>query len=160
MSHARRLSQLSNEWNQAEAVETGRTPDGTYIVRIEKATIEESQFGNLFLNIDTIIVSGEYEGWHVFYNRNLEDPKQFPYLKSDFKKMTIEVDDLAQLEFVLRSMRDVHLEVKVTTKQVDKNGEKKEYRNTYIQKRVDMQPKDPFQDDGKPVDISDDDLPF
>lgn len=167
MSWANILKQYEQEFKEAEVNSYTELPDGKYTVKVETARLKESKnHGIPMLAWEFVVVDGEYEGRHE-WKYSLIMPERMQWLKQDLFSAGLELEELHRLEEELPSLLDRLLEIKIETK-MSKNG--KEYRNVYIQKVVDrtpsqkpenpFSPNNPFADDGKPINISDDDLPF
>lgn len=147
--YADRLKQYDSQWREAEVKENefAPLPDGKYQVTVDVARIEENEeYGSLWLMWEFTAVEGQYEGRKIFKRARLDEPDRLGWVKTDFHRMGIALDNLSEIEEVLPHMLDIILEVQIKT--TKPNAEGKTYQNCYINRRLDSQ------------DISDSDIPF
>jgi len=138
MSYKERLSQLNGEWEKAEAPKTEYSPlpDGQFVVTVDTARVEETDDGKLSLHWGLKVIEGNYINRLIFKRNNLDDPSRFGYLKADFEKIGIGLQNISDLEEFLPNLLDRVIEVRLKTTKPNDQG--KTYQNCYIQKFVSM----------------------
>jgi Protein of unknown function (DUF669) len=143
-----------------ETAPRGPIPEGKYVVTISSFTPQKSRAGNPQLVWELEIVDGEHKGRTVKKYSGFSSPEQIGYLKADLIKAGMHLERLSDLATRMGEMFGKML--KVTIKPQHDKG----YR-VYIEGLAEenmpageIKNNNPFADDGQPIDISDDDLPF
>lgn len=161
------LSQFQQAYKEADAVDSefDELPDGDYIARVERVELKQSKSGKPMMEWEFVIHDGQYAGRREWKYNLIDSVDRVQWLKKDLFKAGLALDDITKLEESLPALLDRILEIRIKTKQGN-NGQT--YRNIYIKKHhetyekngMPTNPANPFTDDGKPLDITDDDLPF
>ena len=141
--YADRLKQYDADWQNAEVKKSEFTPllDGKYQVTIDVARIEENkEYGSLWLVWELSVVEGQYERHKIFKRARLDEPERLSWVKTDFHRLGIELQNLSEIEEALPHVLDIIAEVQLKT--TKPNTEGKTYQNCYINRRVDNQVSD------------------
>jgi len=109
------LAQYDSDYEKAEAAERESVPDGKYQCRINGVRLNKSQSGNPMLQYDLVVITGSYEGRHIFKNSMLT-PAAMPYFKAELKTLGIQLAKLSDLSGRLESFLDLKVEVTSKTK--------------------------------------------
>lgn len=160
------LSKFKQAYKDADVSDTyDELPDGEYTVRVERVELKESKSGRPMLEWEFIVHEGKFAGRHEWKYNMLDHVDNIQWLKKDLFRAGLDLEDITQLEESLPLLIDRLLKIEVKTKRAN-NGN--QYRNVYIKKHLETykpqtngaNPSNPFADDGKPLNITDDDLPF
>lgn len=179
------LATFDQQWQEIEVDPSGnvRLPDGNYQVSLDSTLIEKSKDGSKVLWKITfkVLTGSQNAGKLIFYTSVLNDAERLQYIKQDCYRLGFPIAKLSDLPKQFERMLDIKVEVQLKTKG--------EYQNCYIQKRLgdvesgaQHQPNhgtrsqgarsgrptppnvsrqgDPFADDGRPINICEDDIPF
>jgi len=163
------LSKFQQAYKEAEVtdIDFDELPDGDYVARVERVELKQSKSGKPMLEWEFVISDGQFAGRREWKYNLIDNVERVQWLKRDLFKAGLDLEDITKLEESLPLLLDRILEIRIKTKRGN-NGET--YRNIYIKKHHETyKPKtngltanlgDPFVDDGKPLEITDDDLPF
>lgn len=119
------LGEMQGEYNEADAADPNRIPDGRYQMQCIDATVRKAkESGRLMLSTQwRVYGGGKAIGRKVWRNSGL-NPKGFPYLKKDLAVCKIAVTQLPEL--VDRASELVGCKVQMTA------TTKGEFQNYYI----------------------------
>lgn len=101
--------QYSESKNQADSMFGGvKVPEWTYIARLQKAVIKESQSsGKLMIRREHIIVEGEFLGMVIYDNMQLETPMGFAFVRRWLDLLEYQAPEKpSDLEDILEAMTD------------------------------------------------------
>ena len=119
------LAAFDEEYEQAEAPDFDEVPDGKYQVRIEAVRMAESQKGDPMIKWDLIVISGQFEGRHIFKNSVITQAS-LPFVKGDLKTLGLQLPKFSELPNHLEELLDKRLQVTKKTKD--------EFTNVYFNK--------------------------
>jgi len=119
------LTAFDEEYEQAEAADFDEVPDGKYQVRIESVRMAESQKGDPMIKWDLIVISGQFEGRHIFKNSVITQAS-LPFVKGDLKTLGLQLPKFSELPNHLEELLDKRLQVTKKTKD--------EFTNVYFNK--------------------------
>jgi len=164
------LSQFQQAYKEADAVDSefDELPDGDYVARVERVELKQSKSGKPMMEWEFVVHDGQYTGRREWKYNLIDSVDRVQWLKKDLFKAGLNLEDITKLEESLPLLLDRILEIRIKTKKGN-NGQT--YRNIYIKKHLETyKPQqtngvptnsaDPFANDGKPLNITDDDLPF
>lgn len=166
-----------------------RLPDGIYQVLLDSTLIDESKEGGKVLwKITFKVLTGQHAGRLIFYTNVLNDPDRLQYVKQDCYRLGFPIARLSDLPRQFEQMLDLKVEVRLKTNGEYQNCYIQKRLDDVDGGALQQQPNrggrgqgaprtggnrngrpappnvsksaDPFADDGRPIDISDDDLPF
>lgn len=129
------LEAIDEEWNEAEAGETGGfddLPNGKYAVRIDGATVNQSKAsGRLQVSFTMTVVDGDHAGRKVWKHEGIEGAQSLGYFKTSLAR--IEVDPPAKIKDLPATLEEevVGAFCQITLKT------KGEYQNAYFDKALD-----------------------
>jgi len=138
------LEDYDESYRNAQAVDSGEVPDGTYLCAINSCYPAESTTGKDMFKWMFTVLGPTSVGRKIFRNDVLT-PEKLPWLKADFSKLGLK--DMERLsDFYDRGGEIIGkvVEVRVQTKVDGENV----YRNVFINKLVGEQS------------VTDDDIPF
>ena len=91
------LEELNDQYQSTDAASDSfeTVPEGTYQVKIDKATVNRSQSGagRLQVSYELVICGGEYKGRKLFKNDGIEDEQSISYYKRDIVKLGQDVPE-------------------------------------------------------------------
>jgi hypothetical protein len=119
------LAAFDQEYEQAEAPNFDEVPDGKYQVRIEAVRMAESQKHDPMIKWDLIVISGQFEGRHIFKN-SVVTQASLPFVKGDLKTLGVQLPKFSDLPNHLEGLLDKRLQVTKKTKD--------EFTNVYFNK--------------------------
>ena len=119
------LTAFDEEYEQAEAPDFDEVPDGKYQVRIESVRMAESQKHDPMIKWDLIVISGQFEGRHIFKNSVITQAS-LPFVKGDLKTLGLQLPKFSELPNHLEELLDKRLQVTKKTKD--------EFTNVYFNK--------------------------
>lgn len=148
-------------------------PDGKYKVQVDRVELAMSKSsGRPQLVWEFVVIEGKFEGRRIWKYNGLNSSEQIEWLKNDLYTAGLELTRLSDLEYRLGELLDQYLEINLKTK-IYKN---EPTQNVYINKMIEVnklsghqtskgnrtfhKSDNPFADDGRPIDLNDDDLPF
>lgn len=123
------LSAFDDDYAEAEAPDFEEVPDGKYQVHVHGVRLGESQKGDPMVKWDLIVLSGQYEGRHIFKNAVITHAS-LPFVKGDLKTLGLELPKFSELPNHLESLLDLTLEVTKRTKG--------DYTNVYFNRRLNV----------------------
>jgi len=109
------LAAFDEEYEQAEAPDFDEVPDGKYQVRIESVRLTESQKHDPMIKWDLLVISGQFEGRHIFKN-SVITPASLPFVKGDLKTLGVQLPKFSDLPHRLEELLDKRLQVTKRTK--------------------------------------------
>ena len=123
------LSEFDDDFKAAEPADFDEVPDGKYQVRVESVKLAESSNGNPMIKWDLVVISGQYEGRHVFKN-SVITRESLPFVKGDLKVLGVEPAKLSDLPVYFETLLDQKLNITKRTKG--------EYTNVYFNSLIEM----------------------
>lgn len=109
------LASFDEDFAEAEAPDFDEVPDGKYQATINKAQLTTSRNGNPMIKWDLIVISGKYEGRHIFKNAVITRASM-PFIKGDLTKVGLQLGKISELPNHLPDLLDKKVEVTVRTK--------------------------------------------
>lgn len=148
---AKELKALSKHWKSSEAREKADgVPDGTYQAKVTSAGVNRSKNGRLQTYYYFKIVAGKQKGRTCSKYDGLETPENISWLKATLKTMGVKVPkDIVKLPDILEKLEDELVVIQVKT-----NGD---FKNVYINKKIDSLDDDIDEEDEDEEDVEDDD---
>lgn len=170
------LKQYEEAYQKAEVKDNtsfDELPDGKYRVQVDRVELSKSKTsGRPHLVWEFVVIEGKFKGRRIWKYNGLNSVEQIEWLKNDLYTAGLELTRLSDLETRLGELLDQFLEINLKTKNTQKGPSQNVFINRMIEannrvenrdfrsNRQNNKPADPFSDDGKPIYISDDDLPF
>lgn len=130
-------------------------PDGKYVVRINRAAVEESKAtGRPQMVWEMVIEEGSYTGRYVWKYSGLDSIDKITWLKQDLFRVGHPIESLADLQGLLPNLLDNRLKITLKTK----TNAKGSFQNVFFNGPVEAN-QTPKKAESTPV-LTDDDLPF
>lgn len=138
------LKELESAWSEAEdrGDQFGDIPDGTYQVKITKATINKSQSSKrLQISWEFTIISGDLKNRKKFAHDGLETKENMDYVKTRLARLGVDVEGtkLGDMPEILESVIGKTCEIKVKTRG--------DFQNAYVQKLIELEEGDEDETD-------------
>lgn len=152
------LKQYEEAFAKAEVKETtsyDNLPDGKYVVRIERAAVEESKAGRPQMVWELVVEEGSYKGRHLWKYNGLDSIDKITWLKQDFFQAGFPVESLNQVQELLPKLLDQYMKITLKTKTNDKGS----FQNVFFNGSVGADHA-PRKTESAPVVLTDSDLPF
>lgn len=140
------LSAFDDDYAEAEAPEFDEVPDGKYQVRVHTVKLARSQKNDPMIKWDTVIISGQHAGRHIFKNSVITQ-SSLPFVKADLQTLGLKLEKFSELPNHLDALLDLTIDVTKRTKG--------EYANVYFNKLLNIPT---GGDDG--IDLSKEPAPF
>ncbi len=142
------LSVFDDAYAEAEVSAFDEVPDGRYQVRVHTVKLDRSRKNDPMIKWDTVIISGQYAGRHIFKN-SVVTQSSLAFVKADLQTLGLKLEKLSDLPNRLNSLLDLTVDVTKRTKG--------EYENVYFNRLLNT----PADDAGaNRVDLSDEPIPF
>jgi|GEM_PF-401190 len=125
------LSAFDDDYAEAEAPEFDEVPDGKYQVRVDKVKLARSQKNDPMLKWDTVIISGQHTGRHIFKNSVITQ-SSLPFVKADLLTLGLKLEKFSELPNRLDELLDLSIDVTKRTKG--------DYTNVYFNKLLNIPP--------------------
>lgn len=142
------LSAFDDDYAEAEAPEFDEVPDGKYQVRVHTMKLARSQKNDPMIKWDTVIISGQHAGRHIFKNSVITQ-SSLPFVKADLQTLGLKLEKFSELPNHLDALLDLTIDVTKRTKG--------EYANVYFNKLLNIPP---GGDTGDGIDLSKEPAPF
>ena len=144
------LAELDEVWFNIEPDDPNSfddLPDGKYACRIDRVEVKPSKTsGRLQLVWEFVVEEGDYEGRRIWKYSGLENAENLKFLKNELWRIGLQLQLISQIEEHLTELLDLIVEVQIKTK---KKGDQ-EFRNVYVNKRLDVSGTDDFKPDDVP----------
>ncbi|MBI1375183.1 MAG: DUF669 domain-containing protein [Phycisphaera sp.] len=144
------LSAFDDDYAEAEAPEFDEVPDGKYQVRVHTVKFARSQKNDPMIKWDTVIISGQHAGRHIFKNSVITQ-SSLPFVKADLQTLGLKLEKFSELPNHLDALLDLTIGVTKRTKG--------EYANVYFNKLLNIPP-GIGGDAGGGIDLSKEPAPF
>lgn len=125
------LSSFDDDYAEAEAPEFDEVPDGKYQVRVDKVKLARSQKNDPMIKWDTVIISGQQSGRHIFKNSVITQ-SSLPFVKADLLTLGLKLEKFSELPNHLDELLDLSIDVTKRTKG--------DYTNVYFNKLLNIPP--------------------
>lgn len=148
------LSAFDDEYDEAEVPTYEEVPDGKYQVRVHTVKLARSQKSDLMIKWDTVIISGQHAGRHIFKNSVITQ-SSLPFVKADLQTLGLKLEKFSELPNHLDALLDLAIDVTKRTKG--------EYTNVYFNKLLNIPLGSPGMGDepsGGGIDLSKEPAPF
>ena len=123
------LSAFDDDYAEAEAPEFDEVPDGKYQVRVHTVKLARSQKNDPMIKWDTVIISGQHAGRHIFKNSVITQ-SSLPFVKADLQTLGLKLEKFSELPNHLDALLDLTIDVTKRTKG--------EYANVYFNKLLNI----------------------
>jgi len=143
------LSAFDDDYAEAEAPEFDEVPDGKYQVRVHTVKLARSQKNDPMIKWDTVIISGQHAGRHIFKNSVITQ-SSLPFVKADLQTLGLKLEKFSELPNHLDALLDLTIDVTKRTKG--------EYANVYFNKLLNIPAGGDHNGDG--IDLSKEPAPF
>ncbi len=146
------LSAFDDDYAEAEAPEFDEVPDGKYQVRVHTVKLARSQKNDPMIKWDTVIISGQHAGRHIFKNSVITQ-SSLPFVKADLQTLGLKLEKFSELPNHLDALLDLTIDVTKRTKG--------DYVNVYFNKLLNIPAGPGMGDDaGGGIDLSKEPAPF
>jgi hypothetical protein len=125
------LSAFDDDYAEAEAPDFDEVPDGKYQVRVHTVKLARSQKNDPMIKWDTVIISGQHAGRHIFKNSMITQ-SSLPFVKADLLTLGLKLDKFSELPNHLDALLDLSIDVTKRTKG--------DYTNVYFNKLLNIPP--------------------
>jgi len=143
------LSAFDDDYAEAEAPEFDEVPDGKYQVRVHTVKLARSQKNDPMIKWDTVIISGQHTGRHIFKNSVITQ-SSLPFVKADLETLGLKLEKFSELPNHLDALLDLTIDVTKRTKG--------DYANVYFNKLLNIPGGAGQGDDGS--DLANEPAPF
>lgn len=164
MSLKKFLSNFNQSFHSAEAPDYGKIEEGEYVVMVKKFTPDESQSGNPMFVWELEIMEGKYKGRRIKKHSSYHTAGLMSQFKMDLLGAGMKLnrfDELADRsnEMFYKELV-VHIKPQENSKYMYINVLREYEEKTKKEAPIHRSENDPFADDGKPIEVTDDNLPF
>lgn len=138
------LTAFDDDYAEAETPEFEEVPDGKYQVRVHTVKLARSQKNDPMIKWDTVIISGQHAGRHIFKNSVITQAS-LPFVKADLQTLGLKLERFSELPNHLDDLLDLTIDVTKRTKG--------DYTNVYFNRLLNIPP-------GEGLDLSKEPTPF
>lgn len=131
MNYEALLSGLDAAYDNAEAQESGKLPDGKYNCILKEARLKENDKG-LRLSISYIVTDGKYKGRLIFDSQRISEDS-VGYLKAYLEKLAVQLARLSALPTALPMFAGRLVSLSLVARST-----KPEYQNVYLDRYIGM----------------------
>jgi hypothetical protein len=133
MSERMDFDDLEREYAHAvppEDTQFSEVPDGAYQVKVERVELGRTKLtGRRRLKWGLTVLAGEHKGQWIWRQNMIETAENCRWLKKDLAVCGVELDTLAELDYKLKALLDIKLDITVR-----KSGD---FHNVYFNARLD-----------------------